>query len=106
MRDLVIAKPHRVVAEAQRENQFVAKHGRPELDLGVLLVEAPGMVAMLEDAGFDRVLEIDAAKLMLAGQPRYHLEAQFLSRARSLDDRDPRLQRLVEMSTSANGSAD
>src|ERR1700733_13859434 len=106
MRDFVIAKPHHIVAEAHREDEFVPQHGGPELDLGVVFVKPPRMVAMLEDAGLDRVLEIDRAKLMLAGQPRDYLEAQLLSSARALDDRDPRIQRIIKMSAAANGGAD
>ncbi len=71
----------------------------------IVLVESPQMVAMLEDAGLDSVLEIDATKLMIAGKSRNHFEAKFFSRARSLDDRDARIQRLVEMSASADGGA-
>ena len=64
------------------------------------------MVTMLEDAGLDRMLEINAAELMLAGKPRHHLEAKLLSCARTLDDSDARIERVIEMSASANRGAD
>ena len=63
------------------------------------------MVAMLEDASLDRVLEIDAAELMLTGEPRDHLEAQLLARARPLYDSDASIQCGIEMSASANHRA-
>ena len=106
MGNFVIAKPHGVVAEPQREDEFVTQHRGPELDLGIVLIEAPQMVTMLEDAGLDRMLEIDAAELMLAGKPRHHLEAKLLARARTLHDSDARVQRVIEMSASANRGAD
>src|SRR5271163_2461531 len=105
MRDLVFALAHAVVAQAEREDQFIIEHRGPELDFRRQRVDPPGVIAALEDRAFDCPSEIDPPKLVLARQARHHLEAQALARAATRSNLRARIEGLVEMSSAPHRRA-
>ena len=57
MRGLVLAMAHPLVAEPERQDEFVREHRGPELDFCIVAGQAQSMVAALADSAFDRALK-------------------------------------------------
>ena len=96
MRRLVLAMPHLVVAQPHRQKKLRVDHRRPQLDVGVVFFEPPGVIAALENSALDRALKIDASIFVLARHPRDHAELEPAARARPRRDFHARDQRRLD----------
>ena len=106
MRRLVLAMAHPVVAEPHRQKELRVDHGRPELDVGVLFFQPPGVIAALDNPALDRALKIDAPKFVLTRHPGDHAELEPAARAGSRRNLDPRLKRRLDQRGFARRGAD